>query len=86
MKIGRNDTCHCGSGKKYKKCCAARDDVARSAELAEAAARAAMVTREGPPEQGSALKASSSSPATGTAPRPKGPPPKSPTQLRRRSV
>jgi len=20
-KIGRNDTCHCGSGKKYKKCC-----------------------------------------------------------------
>ncbi len=21
MKIGRNDICHCGSGKKYKKCC-----------------------------------------------------------------
>jgi len=21
-KIGRNDACHCGSGKKYKKCCA----------------------------------------------------------------
>ena len=21
MKIGRNDPCHCGSGKKYKKCC-----------------------------------------------------------------
>ncbi|MBF0232746.1 MAG: SEC-C domain-containing protein [Desulfamplus sp.] len=21
-KIGRNDPCHCGSGKKYKKCCA----------------------------------------------------------------
>ncbi len=20
-KIGRNDACHCGSGKKYKKCC-----------------------------------------------------------------
>jgi preprotein translocase subunit SecA len=20
-KIGRNDPCHCGSGKKYKKCC-----------------------------------------------------------------
>lgn len=20
-KIGRNDTCHCGSGKKFKKCC-----------------------------------------------------------------
>lgn len=22
-KIGRNDPCHCGSGKKFKKCCAA---------------------------------------------------------------
>jgi uncharacterized protein len=21
-KVGRNDTCPCGSGKKYKKCCA----------------------------------------------------------------
>jgi len=21
MKLGRNDPCHCGSGKKYKKCC-----------------------------------------------------------------
>ena len=21
-KIGRNEPCHCGSGKKYKKCCA----------------------------------------------------------------
>ncbi|MEW5907489.1 MAG: SEC-C metal-binding domain-containing protein [Elusimicrobiota bacterium] len=23
-KIGRNDPCHCGSGKKYKKCCGAK--------------------------------------------------------------
>jgi uncharacterized protein YecA (UPF0149 family) len=22
-KIGRNDPCYCGSGKKYKKCCGA---------------------------------------------------------------
>ena len=22
-KVGRNDPCHCGSGKKYKKCCGA---------------------------------------------------------------
>ena len=21
QKLGRNDPCHCGSGKKYKKCC-----------------------------------------------------------------
>ncbi|MFI2856557.1 SEC-C metal-binding domain-containing protein [Paenibacillus sp. JSM ZJ436] len=24
-KIGRNDACHCGSGKKYKKCCMEKD-------------------------------------------------------------
>ncbi len=24
-KIGRNDVCHCGSGRKYKKCCGMRD-------------------------------------------------------------
>ncbi|MET0342366.1 MAG: SEC-C metal-binding domain-containing protein [Polyangiales bacterium] len=48
-KIGRNDPCHCGSGQKYKKCCSAKDDAARSAELAaQAAARAerARVERE----------------------------------------
>lgn len=26
-KMGRNDPCHCGSGKKYKKCCLAADEV-----------------------------------------------------------
>jgi preprotein translocase subunit SecA len=25
-KIGRNDPCHCGSGKKYKKCCMVKDE------------------------------------------------------------
>jgi len=28
-KIGRNEPCPCGSGKKYKKCCMARDEAAR---------------------------------------------------------
>jgi hypothetical protein len=28
MKIGRNDPCHCGSGKKYKRCCLAKDQSA----------------------------------------------------------
>lgn len=41
MKIGRNDPCHCGSGQKYKKCHLAKDDAARSAELAAATAAAA---------------------------------------------
>lgn len=35
-KIGRNDVCPCGSGKKYKRCCLAKD------EEAERAARAAV--------------------------------------------
>jgi hypothetical protein len=89
MKIARNDPCHCGSGKKYKKCCFAKDEAARSAELAaEAAARAATAAESQPaPQPGHGFKAGSSSPnAGGTGPRPKGPPPKSPTQLRRRAV
>lgn len=43
MKPGRNDPCPCGSGKKYKHCCYAKD----SAELAAAAAAAAAA----PPEE-----------------------------------
>ncbi|MFV9616392.1 MAG: SEC-C metal-binding domain-containing protein, partial [Gammaproteobacteria bacterium] len=26
-KIGRNDPCHCGSGKKYKKCCLSKEPI-----------------------------------------------------------
>jgi tetratricopeptide (TPR) repeat protein len=33
-KIGRNDPCACGSGKKYKKCCMARDETAALAARA----------------------------------------------------
>jgi uncharacterized protein YecA (UPF0149 family) len=40
MKLGRNDPCHCGSGKKYKKCHEAADDAKVSAELAAAHAKA----------------------------------------------
>jgi len=33
-KPGRNDPCHCGSGKKYKKCCLKKDQAAAQAEQA----------------------------------------------------
>jgi tetratricopeptide (TPR) repeat protein len=33
-KIGRNDLCPCGSGKKYKRCCMARDEAAARENLA----------------------------------------------------
>jgi|HubBroStandDraft_4_1064222.scaffolds.fasta_scaffold254198_2 tetratricopeptide (TPR) repeat protein len=40
-KIGRNDLCPCGSGKKYKKCCMASDETAaRAARPAQPAAAA----------------------------------------------
>jgi hypothetical protein len=38
--LGRNDPCHCGSGKKYKQCCLAKDEDAARAARAEAAAKA----------------------------------------------
>jgi hypothetical protein len=41
LKIGRNDPCHCGSGKKYKKCCmnkGSRAKVGRYALMPEAKA------------------------------------------------
>jgi len=38
-KPGRNDPCHCGSGRKYKKCCLAKDEAAERDSLVKAAAR-----------------------------------------------
>jgi hypothetical protein len=40
-KPGRNEPCHCGSGRKYKQCCLAKDDAAATKARAEAAAAAA---------------------------------------------
>lgn len=35
MKVGRNDECHCGSGKKYKKCCFAADQATEQSKTAK---------------------------------------------------
>jgi tetratricopeptide (TPR) repeat protein len=35
-KLGRNDPCPCGSGKKYKQCCLAADEAARLAAMPKA--------------------------------------------------
>jgi hypothetical protein len=40
-KLGRNDPCHCGSGKKYKKCCEAADLEKERADLEQHRAQAA---------------------------------------------
>ncbi|MBN2369440.1 MAG: SEC-C domain-containing protein [Vicinamibacteria bacterium] len=34
--LGRNEPCHCGSGKKYKHCCLVKDEAARRSELSSA--------------------------------------------------
>jgi hypothetical protein len=71
---GRNDTCPCGSGKKYKKCHLQADEEKNSEALAkaleEAAAKAAEAAegeepeekKEGPPQSGNILRFSSSHP------------------------
>jgi hypothetical protein len=45
VNLGRNDPCHCGSGKKYKQCCLGTDEekarVARAKAAEEAPAPAA---------------------------------------------
>ena len=40
-KVGRNQSCPCGSGKKYKRCCLAQDEARASEELRAAAADSA---------------------------------------------
>jgi tetratricopeptide (TPR) repeat protein len=40
-KLGRNDQCSCGSGKKYKRCCLDKDVAETSARLAKQAAERA---------------------------------------------
>jgi hypothetical protein len=37
---GRNEPCHCGSGRKYKQCCLEKDNLAAAAARAVAAAEA----------------------------------------------
>ncbi|MFN2312725.1 MAG: SEC-C metal-binding domain-containing protein, partial [Spirochaetia bacterium] len=40
MKLGRNDPCHCGSGRKYKHCHYNEDRAAEAQALKEAAEEA----------------------------------------------
>ena len=38
--LGRNEPCHCGSGKKYKQCCLSKDEAAERVARAKAAEKA----------------------------------------------
>ena len=44
--LGRNDPCHCGSGKKYKQCCLGKDEEKARAARAKAATEAPVPTAE----------------------------------------
>ncbi len=48
MNIGRNDPCPCGSGKKYKKCCLAKDEEAKRKETEPLPVSAPVSTTEPP--------------------------------------
>jgi len=39
MKLGRNDPCHCGSGRKYKNCCLPKDEEGRRIQRSVAVAK-----------------------------------------------
>jgi hypothetical protein len=53
MTTGRNDPCPCGSGKKFKKCCFAKEEAARDARLA---AEQAALPEKFDPEQAARAK------------------------------
>ena len=57
---GRNDPCHCGSGKKYKQCHLDKDEATARASRAKAA------VKEAPAEAGSDEKAAPAPPRHNT--------------------
>ncbi len=66
---GRNDSCPCGSGSKYKRCCLEKDEAARSAELVRRAAEAAAATSTSPDAPDTARGPTGARPAVGATPK-----------------
>jgi len=71
--LGRNEPCHCGSGKKYKQCCLNKDEAAERAARAKAAEKAEKADKSEKAESSdkggekAAEKASASEPAPAKA-------------------
>ena len=71
--IGRNDPCHCGSGKKYKKCHLEKDEVNDRKEREKAALNAAKVmAAEAEKDAKEAEKQGSNTPAKNQPPKNEG--------------
>ena len=49
--LGRNEPCHCGSGKKYKQCCLNKDEAAERAARAKAAEKAEKLEKAEKPDK-----------------------------------
>jgi hypothetical protein len=47
---GRNEPCHCGSGRKYKQCCLEKDEAAARAARTKAAEAAPIPSPEAAPQ------------------------------------
>jgi len=60
---GRNEPCHCGSGRKYKHCCLEKDEAQAAAARAKAAAVAAEQTAPAP-ESATSVPARATKPQT----------------------
>jgi hypothetical protein len=66
-KLGRNDACHCGSGRKYKACCLAKDEAAEREARSKAAEAAAAAPVEAAPAARTAPRKESQQPWKGHA-------------------
>ena len=77
MKVGRNDACPCGSGKKYKKCCLAKDQEASTsrATAVPPPSSSAAPRRSVPSPTGHPKPAEPTVPTRGTEPLAPPPPP-----------
>lgn len=54
--LGRNEPCHCGSGKKYKQCCLSKDEAAERAARAKAAEKAEKAAKDEPAAEATTAK------------------------------
>jgi SEC-C motif-containing protein len=66
--LGRNEPCHCGSGKKYKQCCLAKDEAAERSARAKAAEKAEKTDKSDKAETADTSATPAAAPAK-TAPR-----------------
>ena len=71
--LGRNEPCHCGSGKKYKQCCLNKDEAAERAARAKAGEKAEKADKsekaESSDKSGEKAAGSDAAPAKATGPR-----------------